>query len=665
MKNILFLFLFVCSNTIQVKSQIVADTFGNSNSGISCISLPNQYLKGISWSIFTQNELAQKGIVPGVMVYGMAFKKIGTGYILPGINATLKHNFRSGGQYNNLMTLQYIMGNYLSPNANYYNYLNQFNSFTHGLTTTYGNNNNSPQSPGWYPFYLNNPFVYTGGALEMQNLWNADTFNCFTGAFSVAGYTPINSNIALMLTQVSNDPNYTFFTSMGSGGGSRQCAIIYHSPAPIPCNDVPSGGNVKGPVFLCPNDTFHLYLENPSAGPGISYQWQISNTSPISWTNIVGETFPSLKSTAPSTSKLYRCLVTCNNINHTTPSTNYTLNPNIVHVDSITSVVTGSIVTVTAHVNVDTTLLSGSAWQFGDSNQPSLGWMTTQHHYTIDSTYYVKFLATNGCMIDSLIVPITVGCPGGSTFINAIGAEKDTTCPNGAVQLQVLDTVPSNFTISWVQYTQTGYTPIPGVTGASITQYPTVTTGYYSKATCNITGNSKQSNLVTVNVTTPPIAGSITATNTTGNLYQFTNNGMYNAQSYVWYFGDGDTSTQLSPIHHYNWAGNYTAMLVATNAGNGCTDTATTQVSITTSVEELPNESSFNLTPNPFKDNLQLTTRQPVGSITIYDPQGKKLKQQTIKTTTTIIDLKGMPSGVYLLEYDNGTKKESRKVVKE
>jgi len=106
-------------------------------------------------------------------------------------------------------------------------------------------------------------------------------------------------------------------------------------------------------------------------------------------------------------------------------------------------------------------------------------------------------------------------------------------------------------------------------------------------------------------------------------------------------------------------------MLVATNAGNGCSDTATTQVSITTSVETLPHESSFSLTPNPFKESLQLTTQQPMGSITIYDAQGKKIKQQTIKTTTTNMDLKGIPSGVYLVEYDNGNKKESRKVVKE
>ncbi|MBL0341055.1 MAG: PKD domain-containing protein [Bacteroidetes bacterium] len=50
------------------------------------------------------------------------------------------------------------------------------------------------------------------------------------------------------------------------------------------------------------------------------------------------------------------------------------------------------------------------------------------------------------------------------------------------------------------------------------------------------------------------------------------NNTSANATSYIWNFGDGTTSTQVSPSHNYTTAGSYMVTLIASNA-NGCTDT--------------------------------------------------------------------------------------------
>ena len=45
------------------------------------------------------------------------------------------------------------------------------------------------------------------------------------------------------------------------------------------------------------------------------------------------------------------------------------------------------------------------------------------------------------------------------------------------------------------------------------------------------------------------------------------------AQTWIWYFGDGDTShAQNPPVHHYDTAGNYTIMLVVSNSITGCID---------------------------------------------------------------------------------------------
>ncbi len=49
--------------------------------------------------------------------------------------------------------------------------------------------------------------------------------------------------------------------------------------------------------------------------------------------------------------------------------------------------------------------------------------------------------------------------------------------------------------------------------------------------------------------------------------------------SYQWTFGDGGTSTALSPVHNYVSAGNYLPQLITTDA-NGCMDTAVTALPI-------------------------------------------------------------------------------------
>ncbi len=51
---------------------------------------------------------------------------------------------------------------------------------------------------------------------------------------------------------------------------------------------------------------------------------------------------------------------------------------------------------------------------------------------------------------------------------------------------------------------------------------------------------------------------------------QFNNNSI-NATSFKWYFGDGDSSVELNPVHTYQ-AGHFSPILIAYNA-NGCTDT--------------------------------------------------------------------------------------------
>ncbi len=73
--------------------------------------------------------------------------------------------------------------------------------------------------------------------------------------------------------------------------------------------------------------------------------------------------------------------------------------------------------------------------------------------------------------------------------------------------------------------------------------------------------------------------------------------------------------------------------------------------------------------PNPAKDKVTISIKEYNGnkcsSISLFSIEGKLLKQQSVKTETTSVDMSGLPSGTYLLQYDDGEVCETVKVVKE
>ena len=90
----------------------------------------------------------------------------------------------------------------------------------------------------------------------------------------------------------------------------------------------------------------------------------------------------------------------------------------------------------------------------------------------------------------------------------------------------------------------------------------------------------------------------------------------------------------------------------------------------TTGIGELfpPSSSILNVYPNPAKDKITVSIKEFTGkggSISLLSIEGKLLKQQSVKTEATSVDMSGLPSGTYLLQYDDGEVCETVKVVKE
>ena len=593
----------------DISAQIVLDTFYNP---LVPSTVPRPISNGFTHLEtvvkYGQYELSQRGIVPGSIIHGISYNKGTSGYFLSGTLASFTVKFRSGAPDTIIIpysTNPFISQSYIIDSFFLGGYINC-------TTFSLGNNLTIPASIGWLPpLMVDIPFIYTGGALDINTYWNGTQYSANgTVAFKYESLNGILFNCFC--------DNYTI--NSGNLVNNRPALIIYHTGPPPPCTGFPDGGTISGLTNVCINQLFTLYLNNPSAGPDITYQWQQSATSPISWSNIAGATGPSLK-TSTASPTTYRCKVTCNNSGHFSYSNSFNIIPHYFNIDSVVASVTGNVVTINEYDN-DTSFTIFR--QYYTNTWDTLMSQTNPFSkiYTTDGTYNLIYTSANMCNADTVYGTVTIGCAGSPTFHDSIAANPKTVCPSGSTTLTLLNTLPANYTSEWQYYYWSGPISIPGLSGNSAIVSPSATTYYHHKGTCIISGNYKYSNWDTITITPPPTAGIIQATNTTTNYYNFTNTGMSNTQSYKWYFGDGDSSTSLAPSHHYNLAGTYNVWFVVTNAGNGCTDTAFTTVHITTGIEETQSK-LFSVSPNPFKESFVVNCPSGKGTIIITDAVGK------------------------------------------
>ena len=251
----------------------------------------------------------------------------------------------------------------------------------------------------------------------------------------------------------------------------------------------------------------------------------------------------------------------------------------------------------------------------------------------------------NYCGYDTLYIPLTVGCPAAPNFQNVVTCSDDSLCPGESAMLTMNGGMPAGYTVQWQSSVPpAAYTDIPGATGASLVLSPSVTTKYRSRAVCTNSGGLKLSNETTVTVGQTS-AGVITETHT-GNTYTFTTAGAQYVSSYLWLFGDGNTSAAPSPTHTYATNGNYVVQLIV--SGN-CTDTAD---AITTPVREVtPNSGLISIYPNPFGDYLKVSSTA-AGTLTLIASDGRQVASYSIEKGEATLKLSHeLPSGIYTGEF--------------
>ena len=205
------------------------------------------------------------------------------------------------------------------------------------------------------------------------------------------------------------------------------------------------------------------------------------------------------------------------------------------------------------------------SWDFGDNNGSTDE--NPVHTYDMDGVYNVTLIATNDC--------------GTSTFTQEIeiitepiaGFEGDVLSGCGPLTVNFTDLSSPN-TLQW------SWTFEGGFPANSIDQNPSVV--FNEPGTYTVTleaSNAGGSNTYTqVNYITvlPGPTASFTST-LNGNLANF-NNTSTGATSYLWDFGDMNSSTEENPSHVYTEEGSYVVTLIATSDCGSVTYTQEVEV---------------------------------------------------------------------------------------
>ena len=204
-------------------------------------------------------------------------------------------------------------------------------------------------------------------------------------------------------------------------------------------------------------------------------------------------------------------------------------------------------------------------WQFGDGNTSTEE--EPVHTYATNGTFDVILTVSNDCGSATTTQPVTILLPPTAAF----SAPETQGCPSFVVTFENESSANAT-SFEW---------DFPGGAPSSSTEdNPTIT--YNDPGTYDVTliaFNSAGSDTVTLTnyITIEPPAIPDFTSSVNGLSVAFTNNSS-NATSYEWEFGDGNTSTEVNPVHTYDEDGVYTVTLTATNDCGSITTTQTVTI---------------------------------------------------------------------------------------
>jgi len=142
------------------------------------------------------------------------------------------------------------------------------------------------------------------------------------------------------------------------------------------------------------------------------------------------------------------------------------------------------------------------------------------------------------------------------------------------------------------------------------------------------------------------------------NAYAIFVNTSTNAQSYLWDFGDGTTSTDMNPFHLYTDTGHFTVSLKAVNFSIQDSIVKQDYIHVKQANSISCNDGMLiEYYPNPIKDKLNVmvpdASKQRI-AYEIKNISGQSIKSGYIETNTKqVIDFSTLNKGYYIVEFEN------------
>jgi PKD repeat protein len=191
-------------------------------------------------------------------------------------------------------------------------------------------------------------------------------------------------------------------------------------------------------------------------------------------------------------------------------------------------------------------------WSFGNGETSAA--VDTTLHYSEEGTYTVMLLASNECGPDTLIQNVTLLLPPVGGF------SADTL--SGCAGLQVQFSDQSSGTVDSYNWNFPGGDPSTSTSADPVVTYNSPGSYDVTLVVTNTEGSDTVlfENYIFIN-DVPEAGFSYTADVET---VEFQNESL-NADSFIWYFGDNEESTEPNPVHAYTEEGTYKVSLIAFN----------------------------------------------------------------------------------------------------
>jgi len=408
---------------------------------------------------------------------------------------------------------------------------------------------------------------------------------------------------------------------------------------------VPAILNIPNDTLVCPGE--QLLLVAVTSGTGLAYRWQRLVLG--SWLNVPedanasGTQTPELLLRANAqTAGTYRLAVTASGCSTELVSTSVQVDLLLAATANPAFILNGNTATFSANLSSPADVL----WHFGNAQTSTIP--NPIFTFPGAGSYPVSFSFNDGCgeQVLTLLVTITEPLQAG------IGASSLAGCAPLVIRFQ--DESVGNVTLKTWSFP--GGSPASSTEATPLVTYPDI--GTYT-ATLRVGNGGANSAINTqVSVFPPPIPNFAV---TTDALTISLSNTSTNATSFLWNFGDGNSSSLESPVHTYDNPGVYEVTLNASNEYCGVAVGQT--IGVFTNSNTTNPTKSWRVYPNPFWQTLTIEHGQG-NRYVLYNSYGQQLLTGRIIQPRQVFTWPDLPAGVYFLGMEQGGQSHWQKIVK-